>query len=151
VALKFFNDLKDKQTALEAKITKLENDICKHDSFEIRLEELESKITNNNEKVEQPHEISVPGVTSRKQITSPKPVSTLDKKFNIIIYGLTEPPANTNRQGRIRHDLDCLMRLFSELKLNITHDSIKDFHRLGKFDQQNMRLPSNYCEILEGF
>jgi len=113
VALKFFNDMKDKQNALEAKITKLENDICKHNSIEKRLEELESKIINNNEKVEHPHETSVPSATSRKQTVLPKPASTLDKKFNIVIYGLTEPPVYTNKQGHTRHDLDCLMRLFS--------------------------------------
>ena len=57
----------------------------------------------------------------------------VDRKFNIVIYGLRESPANTNRYNHMQHDLDCLIMMFSELKLNnITYGSIKDFYRLGK-------------------
>ena len=118
MTLKFFIDMNDKQNALEAKINKIENDISKHNLLEKRLEELESKITSNNETADQTHESSVsPNHTaiSKAQPAVPKPASTLDKKFNIVIYGLEESPVNTNKQTRTRHDLDCLMRLFSEL------------------------------------
>jgi len=128
--------MKEKQNVLKAKIKKLEDDIDKHNSLNKRLEELESKITT---KVDQTCETNVPPnptATSKVQLLTP---STLDRKFNISIYGLEESPVTTNKQGHTRHDLDCLMRLFSELKLNVTHDSSRDFHRLGKFNQQNTR------------
>jgi len=46
-------------------VTKLENNICKHNLLEKRLEELKAKITTNNEKADQAHELSYLKTTSK--------------------------------------------------------------------------------------
>jgi len=82
-------------------------------------------------------EASQPTAISSNQLAIPKPVSSLDKKFNVVTYGIKES-LPTQADMTIRNMI--LMKVFSELQLTVTSDSIKDFHRLGKYDQ-HMKHP----------
>ena len=43
------------------------------------------------------------------------------------------------------------MKVFSDLKLSITPESMKDFHRLGKYDQNNTRPRPILVKFLRAF
>jgi len=52
----------------------------------------------------------------------------------------------------MQHDLDCLMTMLSELKINnITHGSIKDFYRLGKYEPNKERPRPILVKFLRAF
>ena len=163
-ALKFFNEMQDKQNALEAKIAKIEDNLRKQTSFVKRLENVEAKVTSGTERSNQVLKPSQPIAPTKNaaanpaatyknnnQLSIPKPASSLDKKFNVVVYGLKESPANTSKHDRTKHDLDCLMKVFSDLKLSITPESMKDFHRLGKYDQNNTHPRPILVKFLRAF
>ena len=54
-------------------------------------------------------------------------------------YGIKESPQNTNRQERMKHDLDCVLTSLSKTGVPIDSDAIKDLYRLGKYDCKNER------------
>jgi len=158
MALKFFDETQDKKNALEEKIAKLEDNTHTLTSLEKRLENVEVKLNTSAEKSiqtpepDQPNAASptTPTITSKSQPTIPKPAPSLDKKFNVVVYGISKSPTSTSKHERI--DLDCLMRVFCELKLSIIHDSMKDFHRLGKFVQSNTHpypIPVKFLRAFE--
>jgi len=102
--------LQDQQNSLEAKVAKLEEELTKlsnslkhpskdpqnsneiqnqQNSLDKRLKHLESKITTETAQ------------TSQSTSNEPKSViSTLDRKFNIIAYGIPESPPKTDKRSR---------------------------------------------------
>ena len=80
VALKIFNDIKAKQNQIEAKLQSLENNLAKlTDSHSTQSGE--SQANGNAMDVDTPSS----GTVS-------KPLSISDKKFNVVVYGITEHP-----------------------------------------------------------
>ena len=72
----------------------------------------------------------------------PKPPSIIsDKRFNVVLYGLEESPANTYRADRQKYDLGKILNIMSDIDSSITSASIKDFYRLGKFNLGNNHRP----------
>ena len=61
----------------------------------------------------------------------------LEKKFNIVVYGIEENHPDTNRELRQKQDLDKLATLLSEIDTSIERHAIKDSFRLGKFNPGN--------------
>ena len=55
-------------------------------------------------------------------------------RFNFIMYGVKESPANTNRSTRLDQDLSNITHAFSQTNLPLERQSIKDCRRLGKFN-----------------
>ena len=51
--------------------------------------------------------------SSGATVSRSSPIS--DKKFNLVVYGITEHPPKTNRQTRLNKDLECLLTFFSKI------------------------------------
>ena len=57
-----------------------------------------------------------------------------DRKFNVVNYGIKESPKGSAKHDRIESDLQRVCSVLSKLNNNIQQQSIKDMHRLGKFN-----------------
>ena len=75
---------------------------------------------------------SIPVNTDRPKA----PPLSLDKKFNIVMYSISEYPQNTSRQTCQLTDLDNILKVFLDAKIGIDNSSIKDFFHLGKFNSK---------------
>ena len=62
-----------------------------------------------------------------------------DRRFNIVMYGVKESPANTNRSTRLDQDLFNITHAFSQTNLPLERQSIKDCCRLGKFNSNAIK------------
>ena len=63
----------------------------------------------------------------------------LDRKLNVVVYGLKENPSNTNRQERLQMDVKNVISFFSKLESPVSESSIKDCYRLGKYSAEANR------------
>ena len=77
--------------------------------------------------------------TPSSGVTVSKPLSISDKKFNVVVYGITEHSPKTNRQTRLNKDLEGLLTCFSEIDNKIDSSAIKDFFCLGRYDSGSSR------------
>ena len=181
-ALKFFNEMHDNQINLDKslkelevdmqsiqkdlteRVSRLEKQINQQDQLKKKMNDLEANLSVSSHMPTKPQESNQPSTTDassesnftaaphRLHLASHQSAPPVDRKFNIVIYGLRESPVNTNRHNRMQHDLDCLMTMFSELKLNnITHGSLKDFYRLGKYDPNKERPRPILVKFLRAF
>ena len=60
-----------------------------------------------------------------------------DRKYNVVVYGITECPKGTPRLNHFEEELNKAMPAFSDLDLSIDPKSIKDIYRLGKSSTEN--------------
>ena len=67
----------------------------------------------------------------------PPGTGTSERKFNVVVYGITENPPKTNKETRLKEDLNSLLTLFQEIDSSIESNAIKYFFRLGKFKSDN--------------
>ena len=78
-----------------------------------------------------PKDSSIQSTTTA--VAQQQTVNKIDKKFNVVMYGINECPQNTSKVIRQQSDLDNIMKVFAMANVEIESSSIKDFHRLGKF------------------
>jgi len=87
----------------------------------------------NNQTIPQatqpPEELQIKTSNTHKQAIA-------DQKFNSVMYRVKESPPNTNRSARLDHDLTNITQAFSETEVPLERNSIKDCHRLGKFNEK---------------
>jgi len=85
------------------------------------IKHLEAKLDNNHvqsnsvqrtEAAPIPVAAKLPSQTTRAQPTVSN-VNATERKFKIVAYGIKESPQNTNRQERMKHDLDCVLTYFT--------------------------------------
>ena len=69
----------------------------------------------------------------------PPSIGTSERKFNIVVYSIPENPPKTNKETRVKEDLNILLTLFQEIDSSIESNAIKDFFRLGKFKSDSNR------------
>ena len=153
IALKFFNDIQEKQKSLDEKVTQLEERLNSIASSVIDQDSTTdiTQPTNNTSLVHTNASKTQPN-TIRRFFTPPKPPSLVsDKRYNVVFYGVDEPPKETSRSDRQKHDLDKLLNILSSLDSSLTSASIKDFHRLGKFKQNNTRPRPLLLKFLRAF
>lgn len=62
-----------------------------------------------------------------------------DRKFNIVIFGIEECPTGTPKHARVQKDLDAVVCILNEIDQLITHQSLRDARRLGKYKESNHR------------
>lgn len=78
-----------------------------------------------------------PVSTSHTQSSNPVNATTtkvIDRKYNVVVFGINELPSGTSRFARDKHDFSNLSSLFSGLEHDSDHSStIRDCRRLGKF------------------
>ena len=81
--------------------------------------------------------------TSINQAPIPKPVEKsspqVERRFNVVLYGISEMPGDSSRPERMKHDLDTAVVTLNKLNKEINHSSIRDSFRLGKFKQNQAR------------
>ena len=63
-----------------------------------------------------------------------RPNNHLDRKYNVIVYGVNESPKGTTKHARLESDLNGAVTVLSKLDNHIQNQSIKDVYRLGKFN-----------------
>jgi len=102
------------------------------------ISSLQSNITKQSNQVQQPS-TSVSPPTASPRLVSSNSFTSSDRKFNVVVYGITECPANTNKQSRTQADLATFTTTLKEKKVMIESDSIKDLHRLGKYNSGNAK------------
>jgi len=56
-----------------------------------------------------------------------------------VVYGIPESPKNTNRQLRIKKDMENAIEALLKTDNEIQSADIKDLYRLGKYDPENER------------
>ncbi len=78
-------------------------------------------------------------------------VSDLDRKFNIVVYGIKECVTGQNRHSRLIQDSNEVASTISSIDSNISESSIRDCTRLGKFSSDRCRpilaKLSRSCEV----
>ena len=91
--------------------------------------------------IPEPQLITSESSTSKSQSTpSPNnkyvavPDNPIDRKFNVVVYGIKENPTGTPRSARTKSDIDCCVHILKEANNDITEQSIRYCFRLGKFD-----------------
>ena len=62
-----------------------------------------------------------------------------EKKFNVVIYGISECPNGTSRSERLNQDLSDVVSVLSKVSSSIEPQAIKDCFRLGKFNPQRSK------------
>ena len=77
--------------------------------------------------------------SSNVQTSSTRLVSSSDKKFNIVIYGIDECAKGTSRSERLESDFSKVVSVVSGIDSNVHSQAIKDCFRLGKYDPQHKR------------
>ena len=80
---------------------------------------------------------SKPGPSSSQpaagMMSNPRSNLDSERKFNIIVYGITECPKGTPKHTRLQSDLSSVVSVMAKIDNNIQPQSIKDCFRLGKF------------------
>ena len=139
--------MQDKQNVLEDKITKLEDEILQQNSLSKRVKDLEAKLTTNTDQIPQSKQNTYASKVTESNAPpllpteAPKQISvTSDRKFNIVVFGVEEPPSEMSRIDRQKHNLGKILNTISSIDSSFTAASFKDFHRLGKF-RQNASKP----------
>lgn len=123
LSLEFFNKIQDKQTELDE-----------------RLQQLESKLTPKADNTNQDNIIQNSSTDS-----APTPTvnahhnSQHDRKFNIVIYGIDECDKGAPRNERSGQDFSSVTEIITKVNENISPLSIRDLHRLGKYQEQSRR------------
>ena len=68
----------------------------------------------------------------------PKPAQNnsvqVDRKYNLVLYGIGESLKDTPRLQRVEHDLGEISKALTSVVPTFNPTSIKDFHRMGKFN-----------------
>ena len=144
LALKFFNDIEEKQKSLGERVKQLEEKLqsfvtkisqSSNHSSTLDFSSIDSQ--NNVNSDLQPETVTA----SLKTQKSPPKLSPsfLDKKFNIIVYGIEESSQGTKKYLRTQNDLNNLLAAFSNLKTTVDSNAIKDLFRLGKYKSDNCK------------
>ena len=125
LALKFFNEIQEKQNELETRLTEMEK----------QLEQ--SQQTPSSVSAEPTtYGSAQPTATNEPIAKDLKDKDQADRKFNIVIYGISECSKGTPRHERLKHDLDKVTQIVAEGENSISPLSIRDLFRLGKYCDQ---------------
>ena len=62
-----------------------------------------------------------------------------ERRFNVIMCGVTECPKGVSRADRAKHDLNEVMSLFGVLDGGVRVESVRDHFRLGEYNSQSTK------------
>jgi len=110
MALKFFNEINEKQEVIEQK-----------------LKELEAKLSNTSAPDQIQPEVSAVNTSTLRT----KNFKTDDRKFNVVVFGIDESSNGTPRASCIKKDMEERLQLTNN---DISFHSIRDCFRLGKYN-----------------
>ena len=73
-------------------------------------------------------------IPSNRDAAAARPNNHLDRKYNVIVYGVNECPKGTTKHARLESDLNGAVTVLSKLDNHVQNQSLKDVYRLGKFN-----------------
>lgn len=76
-----------------------------------------------------------PGSNTSKLASSLHGVLESERKFNVVIFGLKEPPIGTPKAVRSARDLESSTATWSVVDSNVKDCSIRDCFRLGEYEE----------------
>ena len=139
LALKFFNDIEEKQKLISESVKQLEEE----------LKALNTKISQLSNQSDTLDTSSIVAVEAESRLSAPKPSSSInmlhsnqaqpttkkkppvlssisvDKKFNIVMFGIKESPLKTPKTERLEHELQCITNAFANVDLPIQANCIR--------------------------
>ena len=71
--------------------------------------------------------------------TATTTVQPADRKFNLVVYGVSECPNGTSWPDRMKHDIDKSVSVLSKINNDINPNSVRDCLRLGKYNKEQYR------------
>jgi len=125
---------------LQAQKAEIDNLMETITQLQTSLSELKRKLESSQQT--QTTSKSIPSSTTAIVLNSAQSSlnqSNAEKKFNIVVYGIPESPKNTNRQLRIKKDMENVIEALLKTDNEIQSADIKDLYRLGKYDPENER------------
>ena len=63
--------------------------------------------------------------------------SYLDRKYNVVLFGVEECKKGTSRSVRLQSDLENAVSVLSSITPSVQCESVKDLFHLGKFDSSS--------------
>ena len=72
-------------------------------------------------------------------LPNPKPHYSGDRKYNLVMYGITEHSKGSPRLIRFARDFDSVISILSSLHPSIRQHSVRDCTRLGRFSDSRCR------------
>ena len=92
------------------------------------------------------HTIGQTELTSASKLTTtinkqpvPKTRQLDDRRYNLVVYGISECSNGTKRSDRVKHDIESSVSILSKLNNDIQANSVRDSFRLGKFKKDLTR------------
>ena len=126
LSLKFFNEIKDKQTELDERLQKLESKLA--------------PISGNSNQDTMSQENNSSNANPVQTATTNSHYNLQhDRKFNIVMYGIDECEKGAPRNERSGRDLSSVIETITKVNANVSPLSIRDLHRLGKYQEQSRR------------
>ena len=142
LALKFFNEIEEKQISMGERVKQLEEELK---SLVTKISQLSnqsntlnvSSIVNQNDK-------PAVAVESLSKPSAPKPSSSVTRGFflvsvNLILSSMVLPNAQKQLPERQKSDLASCLTVVSKLNADINTHSIRDCLRLGNYKKESSR------------
>jgi len=128
---------------LESAVPSLTSDIqsltTTHNTIEKAVSDLSSKIVKlQTEESKLSEQIKTTSDALGRRTTSPTQVP-LDRKSNIVLYGVKESPPKALRHERLQSDIKAILEIFGGIDIQLNPAHILDCFRLGKFKQTQSR------------
>ena len=155
LALKFFNDIEEKQKLISESVKQLEEELK---ALNTKISQLSNQSnTLDTSSIVGQNDIPTATVEAESRLSAPKPSSSIntlhsnqaqpttkkkpsvlssisvDRKFNIVMFGIKESPPKTPKTERLEHELQCITNAFANVDLPIQANCIRDCIRLGKY------------------
>ena len=134
MALKFFNEINEKQEVIEQK-----------------LQELEAKLSNTSiPKVSDKGkpEVSAANIPGLKTTNNFK---TDDCKFNVVVFGVDESSNGTPRISHAKKDLEACTEILQHTNNDIGSHSTRDCFRLGKYNPTRPKPQPILVKLAQAF
>ena len=129
--MKFFNDIQEKHTQLEARLAQLEQKVAQPNM------NFSASVTSDDHVEDDSFPLQsftnhLPTQPQGTHIPPKPPQMVSDRKFNVVVYGIKESPSNTPKTSHLKCELESLLHVLSDINNSLNSSCIQDFHRLGK-------------------
>ena len=97
---------------------------------------------NGNSTVQSPVSLSPSAATqpaTQPANTATATVQQVNRKFNLVVYGISECPNGTSQADRVKHDMDKSVSILSKVNNDISSYLVRDCLRLGRYNKDQNR------------
>ena len=139
------NELKELVKSLTDRLSTLEQQSCSADSASITDSALnQASDQPSSNQLNQSNPPAKPtahqsGTLVAKKHPTNLPDNPVDRKFNLVIYGIKENPKGTQRRARTKLDIEACVQVLKQADDDISVQSVRDCIRLGKFNPSGTR------------